>query len=72
MKKPYFPRQAQLLEAIRAEPGIRNARLARMAGISSVTSNSVCKGLERKGLVRRERSAVGLIHFWPRCAGLEV
>ena len=55
---------ARLLQEIKKEPGIRNGRLARKVGVSTLCSNVLCAKLVGRGLLVRRKSAVGLVHFW--------
>lgn len=52
------PAQYGVLTVVAAEPGLDQTRLSRALAFDKVTVMRVLKGLEERGLVRRERSSV--------------
>lgn len=52
------PAQYGVLTVLAAEPGLDQTRLSRALAFDKVTVMRVLKGLEERGLVRREQSAV--------------
>jgi predicted transcriptional regulator len=56
-------RRAQMMRLVRAEPGITTAALARRMGISNDVADYHARRLARAGLLVRERSAKGILHF---------
>jgi DNA-binding MarR family transcriptional regulator len=52
------PAQYGVLTVVAAEPGLDQTRLSRALAFDKVTVMRVLKGLEERGMVRRERSSV--------------